>query len=1530
MDKASQSITFDDPGAQETTNTTVLDGSASSGLPITYSVVSGNADLSDQSNLTYRSEGTVVISASQSGNSNWYGATSVTQSFTVTKAVASVVLTNLTQTYNGSARSVGSVTSPTGLTVNITYNSSATAPTNTGSYTVIGLVNDVMYQGGATNTLTVNKAGQTITFPAIDPQNSTNTTHLSATSSSGLPVSFAVVSGEADLAGGTNLTYRSSGTVLIAASQAGDTNWSPAPTVTNSITVNKTAQSTLIFSPTNTMIYLTTNDLSTTGGSGTGAVSYAVVSGPGAITNDTALFINSGSGTIYVAATKAQDAMYQAQTVTSQIFCARADQEITFPVIADQAITNETLLSAAASSGLSVSFSVVSGSADLSDQTNLTYRGTGVVVIAASQVGDTNWNAAVNVTNSFSVYPVLPVVTTLSASAVDQTTFTSGGDVTFNGGAPVTQRGICWNLTGTPTTADFLTRDATGTGTYASVARGLTTGTTYYARAYAINEVGAGYGSEITVTTSNTPPPPPVVDYAWTGAADTEWANAANWSGGVVPVYSNAVVFASAGASHPSVNLSGDRALGGLVVNTNAGDIIEFNDGSLLLTNADSRITQSGGRFFIGHRLILGVDSVVSNAADSMLYAGDGIDSLGDFAKQGPGELVLGLTNILQGDFVLSGGSAKVLGDVRLASSGVVSVASGATLFPHHASMTTMTIRVTNEVPGSVAAVFSGELGINIFNGGYERLDFGANLVVLNSNSVLTVTESGGGLDITGRYTIVRFGGLNGSFGQVNGLTAHTLSYNSNSITLEPTFVWDGAQDTNWSQAMNWTNSAGATPGASNDAGFVASAGTNITVNLDTNPVVRSIRALGNGTVVLSGAGASITLTNSAVAQGNTPAVQGEGVLFELQCDINTVPGARFSALNATSTVIRIYGTISSEPGTGNFGVDGSGQVELLGTNTFGSATNWLEINAARLLVNGDGALGNPAAGVIFTNGGTLSVTNDLNTGRPMQLSGNGGMNVGSNCTLTLTNVITGSGSLTLTGDGMVVLTASNLLGGASVNGGTLRVMGYLESAGNVHVQSNATLGGRGTISLGGSEYVLHIRSGGILSPGASIGTLTVDGSLTVDGGWTVEVDGSSNDVVNVRDTLTLGAGSDLTITGTVDGVTAYAFATFASRSGAFGGLSLPQNYILTYGATNLVLMPRGNEMGSTNVTRDGGTLNIPVTEDSNTAWSVINTSSWITVTSSTNVSGSATVTLTVSANDGRERTGIAWIAGKQYIITQRANRAVYLDFDGDTLADIAVYSPEHGIWYILQSSLNTGRVQPWGWPDSVPAPGDYDGDGLFDVAVYCVTNGMWYVWQSDSESGKAQAWGYAGAGSVPADYDGDGITDFAVYDASAGSWLIWQSATQTARTQAWGWSGAEPVPGDYDGDGETDVAVYEAITGTWYIWLSATQTARIQPWGWAGAEPIPGDYDGDGATDVAVYQPDNGMWYAWLSASQTGSTSHWGWNDAWPVPADYDGDGKYDLTVYVPLQGMWYLWQSGSQTPRAQPWGFEGAEPVN
>ena len=150
---------------------------------------------------------------------------------------AVVELYDLDVTYDGTPKSATVVTDPEGLAVDVTYDGSGTPPTDAGDYEVIAAVNDENYGGAATGTLVIAKADQAISFPNPGDQWTTNTVELSASASSGLTVSFAVLSGPGSISGGTTLTFTGAGDVSIVASQAGNGNWNPAPGVTNTFTV---------------------------------------------------------------------------------------------------------------------------------------------------------------------------------------------------------------------------------------------------------------------------------------------------------------------------------------------------------------------------------------------------------------------------------------------------------------------------------------------------------------------------------------------------------------------------------------------------------------------------------------------------------------------------------------------------------------------------------------------------------------------------------------------------------------------------------------------------------------------------------------------------------------------------------------------------------------------------------------------------------------------------------------------------------------------------------------------------------------------------------------------------------------------------------------------------------------------------------------------------------------------------------------------------------------------------------------------
>jgi uncharacterized protein (TIGR02145 family) len=97
--------------------------------------------------------------------------------------------------------------------------------------------------------------------------------------------------------------------------------------------------------------------------------------------------------------------------------------------------------------------------------------------------------------------PLLPVVTTAAASSITVNSAVSGGNVTSDGGATVTQRGVCWSTSTNPDITGSHTSNGSGTGSFTSNLTGLLHGYQYFVRAYATSSAGTSYGNEITLNT---------------------------------------------------------------------------------------------------------------------------------------------------------------------------------------------------------------------------------------------------------------------------------------------------------------------------------------------------------------------------------------------------------------------------------------------------------------------------------------------------------------------------------------------------------------------------------------------------------------------------------------------------------------------------------------------------------------------------------------------------------------------------------------------------------------------------------------------------------------------------------------------------------------------------------------------------------------------------------------------------------------------------------------------------------------------
>ena len=123
------------------------------------------------------------------------------------------------------------------------------------------------------------------------------------------------------------------------------------------------------------------------------------------------------------------------------------------------------------------------------------------------------------------------IASTTATTVITNATAQSGGNITSDGGAAITSRGVCWGTTANPTTANSKTTDGTGIGAFTSSLIGLIAGTTYYVRSYATNTVGTAYGNEVYFNTTNVDVTSGLIAYyPFNGNANDESGNGNNGS----------------------------------------------------------------------------------------------------------------------------------------------------------------------------------------------------------------------------------------------------------------------------------------------------------------------------------------------------------------------------------------------------------------------------------------------------------------------------------------------------------------------------------------------------------------------------------------------------------------------------------------------------------------------------------------------------------------------------------------------------------------------------------------------------------------------------------------------------------------------------------------------------------------------------------------------------------------------------------------------------------------------------------------
>ncbi len=380
-----------------------LQASSDAGLPLEYSKVSGPVTLSDNL-VNIEGAGEAVVRVSQAGNDDYHSSEQEVR-FTIAKAAQQIKIPLIAKkTFGDDAFSID-VTASSGLPVNLELKKGKASLSNqwvtiegTGIVEILATrPGNENYQDAPSQTIRfeIAKAQQQISWAEIPDQVfGVDALSLQATSSSGLPVKYVVLSGNASITDG-RLRIDGAGSVELQAIQAGDDNYETAPLVAQTIHVAKAPQ-TLFFDE----IFdqeLSEEPLTLEASSNAELpVTFTIVEGPARIEDGNQL-IMEGEGEVTVEAFQAGNNNYLATEVIRRSFVVslpeKQAQVIVVSNLPDTVSITETLEVAwSVSSGLEPSITL-EGPAVL-QKNALTFTASGRVNIRFEQTGNDQYKAA--------------------------------------------------------------------------------------------------------------------------------------------------------------------------------------------------------------------------------------------------------------------------------------------------------------------------------------------------------------------------------------------------------------------------------------------------------------------------------------------------------------------------------------------------------------------------------------------------------------------------------------------------------------------------------------------------------------------------------------------------------------------------------------------------------------------------------------------------------------------------------------------------------------------------------------------------------------------------------------------------------------------------------------------------------------------------------------------------------------------------------------------------------------------------------
>ena len=376
--------------------------------------------------------GTCTLNANQAGNGFYAPATQVQQSFTVAKKAQAITFSSTAPTNAVVGGSTYTITANGGgSTSSIVFSTASSGCTVSGAVVSFTAVGDCVVKANqaadsnylvapeVTQTISVAKGTQVVAFTSTAPttavvDGSTYTVTASG-GNSGNAVVFAIATDSAAVCSisGSVVTFLAKGTCVVTANQAGSSNYNAASEVSQSIAVGEGSQAISFTStiPSNAIVGGAGYTVTATGGASGKPVTFSVASASSTVCTISAATVTFiGVGNCVIEANQDGNANYFAATQATQtVVVGKGTQVLMFSSSAPSAAVVEgatyTPTAIGGLSGNDVVFSIASASSGVCAISSgvVSFTAPGSCVVEANQAGSDNWNAANQVTQTFTV-----------------------------------------------------------------------------------------------------------------------------------------------------------------------------------------------------------------------------------------------------------------------------------------------------------------------------------------------------------------------------------------------------------------------------------------------------------------------------------------------------------------------------------------------------------------------------------------------------------------------------------------------------------------------------------------------------------------------------------------------------------------------------------------------------------------------------------------------------------------------------------------------------------------------------------------------------------------------------------------------------------------------------------------------------------------------------------------------------------------------------------------------------------------------